>query len=416
MIAGLTDNRFEASISFHEFALYLQAATPDVGLKNVLERIAHFRECREKQKGQMTAFYRTLYDKVADREHCKRQTLDDYADLSLRYLKATGLFRTAGRTITLSPARAHLAALLKGEPEESILDGEYLKGVWIGVHLPTDDPKSSYSVLSDLAKKLQKRGVKVDMPSKEADLPDLETKRHEWELKLLQLDEQEYADRQAKQIDDIIAWLRAIITKNPVTLSNNEKISVPKGETPAYLEWIVWRSFLAINSLCNSPWDARRFEIDQDFLPVHCAPGGGPDMIFEFEKAIVVVEVTLTSSSRQEAAEGEPVRRHVAVYTENEGKEVYGLFVALKVDSNTAHTFRSGDWYLADDSKLSLDIVPITLEDFSELLSSAKSRIAEFPDIIRQLLIECRAKANQEAPQWKESISTIINRIANERA
>ena len=90
------------------------------------------------------------------------------------------------------------------------------------------------------------------------------------------------------------------------------RISIPKGEGPAYLEWAVWRAFLAIDSLCNPPWQARRFQIDQDFLPVSCAPGGGPDMVFESDDAIIVVEVTLTASSRQEADEGETVRRHVA--------------------------------------------------------------------------------------------------------
>jgi len=67
--------------------------------------------------------------------------------------------------------------------------------------------------------------------------------------------------------------------------------------------------------LVNKPWDARRFKIDQDFLPVGTAPGNGPDIVFEFDDMVVVVEVTLTSSSRQEAAEGEPVRRHVAKYS-----------------------------------------------------------------------------------------------------
>ena len=65
-------------------------------------------------------------------------------------------------------------------------------------------------------------------------------------------------------------------------------------------------------------------------------------MSFIFEDAVVVVEVTLTSSSRQEAAEGEPVRRHVALYAEENttGKDVYGLFIAPRVDTNTAHTFQ----------------------------------------------------------------------------
>ena len=137
-------------------------------------------------------------------------------------------------------------------------------------------------------------------------------------------------------------------------------------------------------------------------------PGGGPDMIFEFEDYIVIVEVTLTDSSRQEAAEGEPVRRHVAQHAIESEKSVYGLFIAVNIDSNTAHTFRAGEWYKKDDSKLALDIVPITLADFATFLSSGRNRFNDMPDLLRQVLIECRAKANQDAPQWKQSISKIV--------
>ena len=165
--------------------------------------------------------------------------------------------------------------------------------------------------------------------------------------------------------------------------------------------------------LLNEPWEARRFNIDQDFLPISTAPGNGPDMVFEFEEAIIVVEVTLTSSSRQEAAEGEPVRRHVARYVENGGnKAVFGLFMALSIDSNTAHTFRLGDWYRKDDTKISLDIVPITLRDFLKIMVSSKGRLSAMPQVLKQMLIECRSKANQDAPQWKNTISIIIDRLS----
>ncbi len=63
----------------------------------------------------------------------------------------------------------------------------------------------------------------------------------------------------------------------------------PRILDPAYFEWVLWRAFLAINSLANKPYEARRYKIDQDFLPVGTAPGGGPDLIFEFEDFVIVV-------------------------------------------------------------------------------------------------------------------------------
>ena len=107
------------------------------------------------------------------------------------------------------------------------------------------------------------------------------------------------------------------------------------------------------------------FKIDQDYLPVGTAPGGGPDMIFEFEDYIIVVEVTMSTNSRQEAMEGEPVRRHVADLVMSENKPVYGVFVANRIDSNTAETFRIGVCYNNKDERMALRIVPFTLRQFS---------------------------------------------------
>ncbi len=83
-------------------------------------------------------------------------------------------------------------------------------------------------------------------------------------------------------------------------------------------------------------------------------------MIFEFDDFVIAVEVTLTAGSRQEAVEGEPVRRHIADLVDHykrQEKPVFGLFIANKIDTNTAETFRSGSWYRGDDSHLKLQIV-----------------------------------------------------------
>lgn len=409
---GLDEPEHGAILSFQEFALFVQTSTPVDCIENIVQKICDFRVEREKAKGNVRVYDRKFYEKIAAEVDRKPNTLDDYADLSFRYLKATGLFRTAGRGITLSPSRAQLAYLLADEEEPALDDKSYFFALWYGTKLPTDNAVSSRAVVEDLVAQLSGRGVSVDPPAANTPLLDLENIRHDLEARLLQLDEQEYAGKQADQLDEILAWLKAILANDgSATLSDGSKVSIPPREGPAYLEWVIWRAFLAINSLCNPPWEARRFQIDQDFFPVNCAPGGGPDMVFEFEDAVIVVEVTLTASSRQEAAEGEPVRRHVAQYTEKSKKSVYGLFIAVAIDSNTAHTFRSGDWYSSDDSKLSLDIVPLTLGDFKDFLASGRNRMLDMPSLLRRLIIECRAKANQDAPIWKKSISSIVQKI-----
>ncbi|WP_311316063.1 AlwI family type II restriction endonuclease [Caldibacillus thermoamylovorans] len=156
------------------------------------------------------------------------------------------------------------------------------------------------------------------------------------------------------------------------------------------------------------------FKVDQDFLPLHPAPGNGPDMIFEFDDFVIVVEVTLTQSSRQEAAEGEPVRRHVAEivdHYEQHGKRVYGLFLANKIDTNTAETFRIGVWYRPDDSRMALRIVPLTLEQFIHLFETG-FRINGRLDykLLEQVLRDCLVESNNDAPEWKRRIQQQIDR------
>lgn len=413
----------EVYLSFEEIALFVITSSPDEGLGNIIDTILSFRQRRAAAVGSVRAFDREEYSEAvlkndpgldAARIKMKSQTLDDYADCTLRYLKATGLFRSRGRGISLNPIKEELAQLIHDEQLTAFSDTEYLIRFYSGAQLPTDNPDSARQVVTDLTRRIEAKGVTVEPLLADE---DVDNKRFVLEQQLTQIEEEEYYRKQPEELEDILAWMNALLNK-PAVLSNGEKPIIPRAEGPAYFEWAIWRAFLAINSLVNKPWEARRFQIDQDFLPVGTAPGNGPDMVFEFADAILVVEVTLTSSSRQEAAEGEPVRRHVAKYAEQQGpqgKAVYGLFIAINIDSNTAHTFRTGDWYLKDDSKINLHIVPLKLEDFFKLLQFGNGKLPQMPEAIQSMLLKCRAQANQDAPTWKRSITTIIDQIVTNK-
>ena len=227
-----------------------------------------------------------------------------------------------------------------------------------------------------------------------------------------QFREEQYADRQASEWKEIYEYMNLLIINNgkEKELGEDYTIKVPKSEAAAYLEWILWRAFLAIDHMVNKPYEARRFNIDQDYLPIGTAPGGGPDMIFEFDNYTVVVEVTMSTNSRQEAMEGEPVRRHVADLVMENDKPVYGVFIANKIDSNTAETFRIGVWYNQNDERLALKIVPFTLRQFSEyfryMFINHKNEPMQFIDLFE----ECFAsKSEKGGPEWKSAIDTIVN-------
>ena len=177
--------------------------------------------------------------------------------------------------------------------------------------------------------------------------------------------------------------------KDRLRIDEDTELRIPRAEAPAYLEWSLWRAFLAIDSLVNKPYNVRRFNVDQDFMPVSTAPGNGADLIAEFDDKVIVIEVTLSESSRQEAMEGEPVRRHVADLMLQHDKPVYGLFIANRVDSNTAETFRIGRWYTRDDERLDLSIVPFTLQQFSQYFRAMFESGNTEPKRLFSLMMEC---------------------------
>ncbi len=421
ILIALENKGATGNLSFEEFALFVQTNTPDSGIEEIADEIIAYRTRREQATGQVRQFLKQEYRNAVLREDPnieegkikqKEETLEGYADLTLRYLKATGLFRSLGHGIILNDAKRELASIISTTALDNPSQVDYLVSLWNGAALPTDNVDTAELIFADLIRQIREKGREVEPFPADA---DVNLKRHILEQQLVHIAEEEYYRLQASQTEEIGAWLYAL-QGNRVHLPDGTYLSVPKGEAPAYFEWAIWRAFLAINSLVNKPWEARRFQIDQDFLPINTAPGNGPDMVFEFEDAIVVVEVTLTTSSRQEAAEGEPVRRHVAKYVESQavhGKPVYGLFLAVNIDSNTAHTFRTGDWYLKDDSKANLHIVPIRLDDFTALFKYGSDKLEQMPGILKSVIQSCRMEATQDAPQWKKTISNIVQRTIN---
>lgn len=404
----------DSKIHFIEMATIIQCSSPETGVESVISQILSLREKRE-ASSQKKQFDQELYKRLAETYGLAFQTFRDYADVNIRYLKATGLFHAKGRGISLSDEKQALINKLVSDHIMYEDNFTYLKRLSEGAPLPFDNKDDALIVLDDLILKLNRKGESYDISCKNLESPaEIAIVRHEIEERLFRLNELEFAGNQVSEIDNILTYLELLITnKSSKEYEDGSILEIPHLEKPAYFEWIIWRLFLAIDSLVNMPWDARRFKVDHDFFPVGTAPGGGPDMIFEFEDVVLVVEVTLTTSSRQEAAEGEPVRRHVAKYAEDfasSGKRVFGLFLAISIDTNTANTFRLGEWYLKDDKKILLDIVPIALSDLKQVVEFYASDMSRLKTLLIISMEECLAKRYQEAPIWKKEISSILEK------
>jgi hypothetical protein len=336
----------------------------------------------------------------------------DYSDTTFRYFSLSGLFSRIGETIVIrTNKRDFVTHLLKTEPlfDFNTQPVEYFKNFYNNSYkIPTDNLEVALDEI-----KLLKDGIRdrqnpllqrANELSLDSNIDEIQQIRYElieynnWER------EEDYANEQQSNaaIEETIKYLKVL---------NNEHVenSPDIDDKPAFFEWAVWRSFLAIDEITCPIHKTRRFPLDQDFMPRNTAPGGGSDLIFEFETYVLVVEVTLTTSHRQVAVETEPVRRHTVQYKEMyPDKEVYCLFIAPSVDNNIAETFRIGVWYKLDVEEF-INIVPMNLSDFIETIEALLHKKFKNVDYLN-LLDKCLASRNVRAPQWKQSISQEVGK------
>lgn len=171
-----------------------------------------------------------------------------------------------------------------------------------GAELPTDNVDTAKALLDDLIKQMKSRQILFDindLPLKTA--TEINIARRRLENILSQTDEIQYAKEQCNQWQEIADYMELLIKGGGKrTYDDDNVIEVPKDETPAYLEWILWRASLAIDHMVNKPYEVRGFKLDSDFLPVSAAGGGKGDLYCEFNDFTILTEVTMSTSSRQE--------------------------------------------------------------------------------------------------------------------
>ena len=393
-----------------EFALWGHTTNPSYDLSEVVDHILDLRQRRAKAPAKRTFDKNEIkergkhYDKKAD-------NFLDYSDMNMRYLRISGMFQRKGRGIMIVPAKHLLAEKLAKETatSEPLIDA--YKQLCSGAPLPTDNIDVAKTLLEDLKKQMKERHIVYDISDLPLDTPaEINIARQRLEDTLAKTDEIQYANDQCNQWKEIADYMSLLIKGGgKLVYDEDNAIEIPKDETPAYFEWTLWRAALAIDHMVNKPYEVRGFRLDADFLPVTAAGGGKGDLYCEFEDFMILTEVTMSTSSRQESMEGEPVRRHVSDAVLNYNKPVYGLFLAIRIDTNTAETFRHGIWYAKGDVKQRLDIVPLSLEQFRRHFVSMFEGKQARPEHLRDLILQCETERdNLEAPDWMRYIDDVV--------
>ena len=399
-----------------EFALWGHTTNPSYNLSDVVDNILDLRQRREKATAKRT-FDKKEIEERSKHYDKKSDNFLDYSDMNMRYLRISGVFQRKGRGIMIVPAKHLLAEKLAKSTATSESLIEAYKKLCAGAPLPTDNIDVANTLLTDLINQMKDRHIVFDI----SDLPlttpaEVNIARQRLEDILSKTDEIQYANDQCNQWKEISDYMSLLIKGGgKLVYDEDNAIEIPKDETPAYFEWTLWRAALAIDHMVNKPYEVRGFRLDSDFLPVSAAGGGKGDLYCEFEDFTILTEVTMSTSSRQEAMEGEPVRRHVSDAVLKYDKPVYGLFLAIRIDTNTAETFRHGIWYAKGDVKQRLEIVPLTLVQFQKYFVAMFEGDQAHPEHLRNLILQCEANRDTlDAPDWMRQIDTVVSDKTNE--
>lgn len=407
------EKRNEPGLNKEEIAAFVQTASHHNDVEERVERIvAHRRERDTKygRAGKRRHDNATIVAEINESGYTiKPESFVDYADTTYRYVRLTGLFALNGRRLVIrSERRAAVNVILRDEPQFVAPTDpiRYLAEFYRGGPIPTDDADTALAEIRRYGELLLQRGI---TPRIQADdlmgLPPHDISAHRYTI------QEQYKVAREKEFAEAHWQTDAVITDtlNYLKKLNGEKnIEVDIDEPPMYLEWATWRGLLTFDSLDGTADKTRNFEIDEDMQPTRTASSGKADIVMNYNEFVLVTEVTMKTGSRQEGAEGEPVRRHVAdVLGARTDKEVYGLFIAPEIDYNTAETFRIGVWYKQEDVSF-LNILPIPLRTYISIIECMLQRRRQ-PAELKTLLDRCLVFRNAMAPQWIRKIQQEVS-------
>ena len=398
------------------FDTCIQTSDPTIKPSEVAKRIVEL--TKKYNEAPSKKVFKKEYIEGLDysKQHANFQ---DYGNTNRRYFVLTGLFEQDGNGIVIAEGKHYLVEQIAYDgfdPGEQDEFNNKVKSCNIPA-LPTDSYDVAIKYYKDVAKLAKSYHILIEQSIeqlKDKSAHDINVARYNLEDRIFEAKENKYALKQPEESREINAYLSLIQDpKKTTTTIDGKEIRIPKDERPAYLEWISWRAFLAIDHMVNTAAQARHFNIDSSFLPTGTASGGDCDVLIECENTIFVVEVTLTTGSRQESAETESVRRHVSdVMRSRPDKEVVGVFIANTVASETYNTFKNESYIFDDDYECSPHIVPFTIEQFRlvfNYLFRDGCRYANPSDFVSVYKRLDKNKGSFKA--WREHIDQEINAL-----
>lgn len=293
---------------------------------------------RESREAKLSRENAALVKMGLPLEGFSRNTLMEYANVTMLHLLFTGLFHIDSSTHVLMP---------------DTLQHEVWRALAQGDRSPWKTPAVKKALVARLEEKL---GV------------SLAGKQNIIASGLELLDRRAMNHRMSTPESD--ERIGAILARDPVVAWGVDQafnIKDLKAE-PAAMEWAMsaWVCRAMARSNIEQMGEGWRGRVDVAGRPERPSSGGDADAILETQSTRFVIEATLLTHSRQEACEGESVRRHVACSNPPTAKVVWGLFGAPSLDSNTLLSFLQGGYFEGEEWKQAR-IIPLSFEQMRTL-------------------------------------------------
>jgi len=342
----------------------------------------------------------------------RAQSLMDYADTASRYFRMSGLFSFAGTRLVFKESLMPMIDSLAAEGYPAYDASTYVEAFYDPTvpALPTDNVVTLRAVVDSLRDKRTELastlGVEAPAPPAAAAAQPAQLKREMESLReqVSNLRELQFYRQQAEATADIADFFNEISSRS---------LFGGTAYLPAYYEWNIWRVFLAVNEIVNDIPETRGFRVDEEMYPIHHAAGGKADMQFEYDTCWLVVEASLSTGENQWSQEQEPVQRHVKdVMLRCPEKRVCGVFVAPRIDPNTAVNFRRAFAWL-NDREAQLDIVPLTTRQLIRLLEWQAGQGFDTTELL-ELLLSLSDLKNEvgDGVSWLSQIAARVDALA----
>ena len=402
-------------VTFDEIMIFGMQLTSYTKFDEVIQKILKFRKAKENNRGSYKNFmgkyrddeiFSIFSDDIQQGNTKTRESKDasvakfiktkasnqrDYTDACFRYLRATGLVSISqkGKSLYITPEKkAEVEYYLNNIDRKPVfIDSEreykaYLFDSTVPT-LYTDDRDNIIQELSVISPGISysdwdifalKKELKHKLTERKASIISKQVKR----LK----DYKEYAD--------VIGTFGDIMNKAYY-------------DTPLMFEWNTWRAMTMLdggNIVAN-------LKFDDNGDPLSTASGNMADIVCDYGKFALAVEVTMQSGQKQYEMEGEPVSRHLAKLKKETGKEAYCFFIAPKInESCIAHFFVLHKLNLSSYGGESV-IIPLELDVFTKMVEqSGKATYEPSPEQVHKFCkysMEVAKSVNNEM-EWYEKI------------